>query len=125
LDKAVAEFRLAVEHSDNSSLARAHLAYGLARQGDKAGATEILNSLLKLRQKRYFSPYWVALIQTALNSEALKWLEIAREERCSWFVFAREDPKFAVLHSDPRFRQLAEAAKSSSSSRQPWHSPLA
>lgn len=121
LDKAVAEFRLAAEHSDNSSLAKAHLAYGLARHGDRAGATEILNSLLKLRQKRYFSPYWVAVIHAALDSEALKWLEIAREERCSWFVFAREDPKFAVLHSDPRFRQLAEAAKFSGSAQQLLH----
>ena len=43
---AVAEFRLALEYSDDSSLAKAHVAYGLARLGDRAGATEILNTLL-------------------------------------------------------------------------------
>ncbi|MBZ5679615.1 MAG: winged helix-turn-helix domain-containing protein [Acidobacteriia bacterium] len=110
LDETVAEFRLAVEHSDNSFLAKAHLAYGLAKRGDKAGAGDILNSLLKLRQRHYFSPYWIAVVYTALNefSDALKWLAIATEERCSWIVFAREDPKFSALHSDPRFRHIVD-----------------
>jgi DNA-binding winged helix-turn-helix (wHTH) protein/tetratricopeptide (TPR) repeat protein len=108
MEEAVAEFRLALEYSDNCSLAKAHLAYGLARMGDKAGATEILHALLKLRQKHYFSPYWIAVIYVALNQtcDALKWLEIAAKERCSWIVFAREDPKLSVLHSDPHFHRV-------------------
>ena len=111
MDKAVAEFRRAVEHSDNSSLAKAHLAYGLARKGDRAGANEIVTALLKLRLKRYFSPYWIAVIHAALDLEVLEWLEKAREERCSWLVFAQEDPKFADLRSDIRFRQLVAPAR--------------
>lgn len=105
MQTAVAEFRLAMEYSDNSALASAHLAFGLARMGDRAGATKILNALLKLRNDRYFSPYWLAVIYVALNNptEALTWLENAARERCSWIVFAREDPKLDVLHSDPRF----------------------
>jgi tetratricopeptide (TPR) repeat protein len=108
MQAAVAEFRLALEYSDNSALAEAHLAFGLARMGDQAGATKILNKLLKLRHERYFSPYWIAVIYVALNelSEALKWLEIAAKERCGWIVFAREDPKLDVLHSDTRFRRV-------------------
>jgi DNA-binding winged helix-turn-helix (wHTH) protein/tetratricopeptide (TPR) repeat protein len=111
VEEAVAEFRVAVLHSENSALAKAHLAFGLARQGDKLGAAEILKSLAKLRQKHYFSPYWMAVISTALDdrSEALNWLEIASEERCSWIVFAREDPKFDSLHSDARFRRVVDA----------------
>ncbi len=102
IGEAVAEFQAAVEHSDSSSLTRAHLAYGLARQGDREQAFEILGSLLSLRQRRYFSPYWIALIHVALNEseKALKWLNTAQSERCSWFVFAREDPKFSALRSD-------------------------
>jgi len=108
MEEAVTEFRLAVEYSDDSSLAKAHLAYGLARSGDRTGATEILNTLLKLRQGHYFSPYWIAVIFVALNepTQTLKWLEIAVKERCSWIVFAREDPKFAVLHADPGFLRV-------------------
>ena len=118
---AVAEFQIAVERSENSSLAKAHLAYGLARRGDRAGATELLDTLLKLRQKRYFSPYWIAVIQVALDSDPLKWLEIAQDERCSWFVFAHEDPKFAVLHSDARFRHLVEKGRFSTSAQRPLY----
>lgn len=116
-DEAVAEFSIAVEHSDNSALTRAHLAYGLARRGDKARAAEILHSLLSLRQRRYFSPYWIAVIYIALNDrpEALEWLETAKAEHCSWFVFAHEDPKFAVLRSDVRFQRLMEGGGIASS----------
>jgi len=66
-----------------------------------------------LRRKHYFSPYWIAVIHTALNDplEALKWLETANAEHCSWFVFAHEDPKFAVLRSDARFQRLLEAGR--------------
>jgi serine/threonine-protein kinase len=112
-DEAIAEFSIAVEHSDHSSLTRAHLAYGLACRGDQGGAAEILDSLLLLRRKHYFSPYWFAVIHTALNepSEALRWLETANAEHCSWFVFAHEDPKFAVLRSDARFQRLLEAGR--------------
>jgi len=112
-DEAIAEFTLAVEHSDNSALTRAHLAYGLARRGDKAGAAEILDSLLSLRRKHYFSAYWIAVIHTALNDrlEALKWLETAKAEHCSWFVLAHEDPKFAVLRSDAQFQRLMEEGR--------------
>ena len=113
IDDAVTEFSTAVDRSDHSSLTQAHLAYGLARRGDKGGATEILDSLLSLRRKHYFSPYWIAVIHTALDDrmEALNWLETAKTEHCSWFVFAHEDPKFAILHSDVRFQRLMEAAK--------------
>jgi tetratricopeptide (TPR) repeat protein len=108
MDAAVAEFRLALEYSDNSALAKAHVAYGLARMGDKAGAREMLKALLKLRREQYFSPYWIAVIYVALDepSEALNWLETAAKERCGWIVFAREDPKLAVLRSDPCFHRV-------------------
>jgi hypothetical protein len=91
--EAVAEFRVAVEHSDHSSLTRSHLAYGLACQGDKAGAVEILDSLLLLRRKHYFSPYRIAVIHAGLDnrSEALNWLETANEEQC------REASSYSVM----------------------------
>jgi len=111
VEDAVAEFRVAIEHSENSALAKAHLAFGFAMLGDKSSASEVLKSLLKLRQKHYFSPYWIAVVCAGLNDrhEALKWLETAAEERCSWIVFAREDPKFDSLHSDAQFQRVVSA----------------
>ena len=110
-EQAVAEFRSAVEYSENGGMAKALLAYGLASHGDKAAAIEILDSLLRLRLRRYFSPYWIAMIYASLHdrSEAFRWLETAAEERCSWVVFVREDPKFASLRSDSRFQSIVDA----------------
>jgi tetratricopeptide (TPR) repeat protein len=107
-EEAVAQFRAAVERSRNSALARAHLACGLARRGDRTSAIEVLDSLLKLRDKRYFSPYWIASIQVELNecSKTLQWLETALQERCGWLVFVGHDPRFRMLRTDPRFQQV-------------------
>jgi len=113
--EAVVEFRIATERSDNSALARAHLAYGLARTGDKAGSRDILDSLLKLKRKKYFSSYWLAVVCMGLGeqSEALKWLENAQSEHCCWLVFAGEDPKFAALRLEREFQEIMEKSKSS------------
>jgi tetratricopeptide (TPR) repeat protein len=105
---ALPEFRAAVEHSENSSLARAHLAYGLERSGERTEAGQILDSLLKLRQKKYFSPYWLAVLYAGLDDrdEALKWLTAARAEHCCWLLFARQDPKFASLRALQPFQEI-------------------
>ena len=108
MDESLAEFRLAVEQSGHGAMAKALLAYGLGRAGDNAAATEILTSLLRLRQRRYFSPYWLAAILVALgrHREAIQWLEVAAEERSSWVVCAREDPKLASLRYDKEFSRI-------------------
>jgi DNA-binding winged helix-turn-helix (wHTH) protein/tetratricopeptide (TPR) repeat protein len=107
---ALPEFRIAVEHSENSSLARAHLAYGLARSGKKTEAGPILDALLKQRQKKYFSPYWLAVVYAGLGDrdEALKWLTTAGTEHCCWLLFARQDPKFACLRGLALFQQITD-----------------
>ncbi|MGD0976164.1 MAG: hypothetical protein ABR866_18935 [Candidatus Korobacteraceae bacterium] len=111
-EEAVAEFRLAVKQSNQSSLARAHLAYGLAQSSDRAGASEILDGLIKVRKRHFFSAYWIATIYVALNEPAsvLQWLDLAAEDRCSRIVFLREDVNFAAMRSDPRFRNLLDRA---------------
>jgi len=111
-EEAVAEFRLAVKQSNQSSLARAHLAYGLAQSSDRAGASEILVGLIKVRKRHFFSAYWIATIYVALNEPAsvLQWLDLAAKDRCSWIVFLREDINFAAMRSDPSFRNLLDRA---------------
>ena len=111
IEEALVEFRLAVDYSGHGAMAKALLAFGLARSGDQEGALELLNSLLRLRQRRYFSPYWISVVLAALGrrAEALRWLEIANEERSPWIVFLREDPKLACLQSDRNFQRILES----------------
>jgi tetratricopeptide (TPR) repeat protein len=109
LEQAIPGLRSATERSAGSALAKAYLACGLAKAGDRPGAEEILQVLLKLRKRRYFSSYWIAAIHACMDnhSVALEWLKTAVEERCSWMVFAGADPHFAILRNDPWFRQTA------------------
>ena len=65
--------------------------------------------------KALLQPHWIAVLYMALHApaEALKWLEIATEERCSWILFAPEDPKFADFRSEIRFQHVVDATNPS------------
>ena len=40
------------------------------------------------------------------KNRAMEWLEKSYEDRSSWLVWIKVDPRFDVLHADPRFRDL-------------------
>ena len=41
------------------------------------------------------------------KDEAFRWLEAGYKARFSWMPFVQSNPRFAPLHSDPRFQDLA------------------
>jgi len=79
-----------------------------ALSGAKNEARSIARELLQRSKKEYVSDYWVATIYAALgdNDQAFKLLESAYTERSQWLVQLKVDPRFANLHSDPRFQDL-------------------
>ena len=91
------ELRRAVELSGNSAYMRAHLAFGLALSGDRAGALAIQGELGAEGRGRYVSPYHLALIAAGLGDRAaaLKWLERAFDDRSGWMVFLPVEPELA------------------------------
>jgi eukaryotic-like serine/threonine-protein kinase len=60
------------------------------------------------RQKRYISPFSVALIyaQMGAKTEALSWLEKTYEERNYRLLFIKIDARLDTLRSEPRFSEL-------------------
>jgi len=64
-----------------------------------------------LAKQRYVSPYYTAVIYAGLGdkSEALAWLEKARDERFNWIPFIQVDPVFDDLKSDPKFAALRQS----------------
>jgi adenylate cyclase len=106
--KALAEIRLAVDSSGGSTISRAVLAHALASAGKKAEADEILAELLERARAEYLPSYWIALVFTGLGDvdQAMAWLERAYEERSSWLVWIKVEPRFDGLRSDPRFASL-------------------
>ncbi len=92
----------------DSPQAIASLGYAYARSSKIDEATQLLNELINLSQKKYVSSYHVAAIYTGLNKkeQALVWLEKAVEERSTSLVILKVDPMFDSLHADPRFKEI-------------------
>ena len=105
--EAIAEFEKAVELSDGKVVPLAHLAHVYALSGRRAEAEKVLSEL-RPNNEGYYPSYMAALICAALGhkEDALKWLQKAYEERSPQMAGLNQDPDFAPLRSDSRFKEL-------------------
>ncbi len=107
-DEAIAAFQNAVEVSGGRTHALAGLAYAYGVAGKRRQAEKILADLKERAKKSYVSAYEIAAIHTALGDkeQAFAWLDKAYQERSSWLIHLRWEPRFQPLRSDPRFQEL-------------------
>lgn len=94
---------------DHVPILTAMLAHTHAISGDRKRALELLDALLAERQRRYISPYDIAVVYAGLGdtASAIAQLEAALEERSAWMVFLNVDPRLDPLRTEPRFKELA------------------
>jgi TolB-like protein/Tfp pilus assembly protein PilF len=107
--QAIAAFRRAVAISRRSSARYlAGLGHACAVAGRRTEALGLLKELKRLARTGYVSSYAFALLFAGLGDkqQALSFLTKARRERSSAIPFLRVEPRFRVLHSDPRFKRL-------------------
>lgn len=112
LDKAADQFRTAIRMYPDFGKFKAHLAFVLARSGDKQQARKLLEELMKSNNIVSFD---VGLVMAGLGEpeKAIDWLEKAYQERSREMVHLRvlatsnvyEHP-FYFLRSNPRFKEL-------------------
>ena len=112
LDLAVDQFRTAIGLYPSFGKFKAHLAFVLARSGDKQEARKVLDELLRSRNIVSFD---VGLVMAGLGEEeqAIDWLEKAYQERSIEMIYLRvlatpgayERP-FYFLRNNPRFKEL-------------------
>jgi TolB-like protein/DNA-binding winged helix-turn-helix (wHTH) protein/Tfp pilus assembly protein PilF len=111
-DRAVTEFKRAVEiepkDSPISTFLFAGLAQAYALAGMKSDAEQALRTLLEKSKHSYVSPFDIALIYTALGNKdtAFDWLRKAVDERSTFLVYSKWEPRLDPLRSDPRFKQV-------------------
>ncbi len=111
-DRAVTEFKKAVEvepkDSPISTFLFAGLAQAYALAGMKSDAEQALRTLLEKSKHSYVSPFDIALIYTALGNKdtAFDWLRKAVDERSTFLVYSKWEPRLDPLRSDPRFKQV-------------------
>lgn len=84
---------------------RAHI---LARSGKKNQAQHILEKYLKNIEQDPQIFYGVAGVYAGLGDkeQTIKWLEKAYEVRHELLIYLKADPRFDLLHTDPRYHDL-------------------
>ena len=84
------------------------LGYTLAASGKQQEARAILERLRNLAETRYVSPYFFAMVHTALGEHdaAFEWLEKAIQKRDEWLLWVGVEPKLDPLRSDARFKAV-------------------
>jgi TolB-like protein/Tfp pilus assembly protein PilF len=107
-DEAIAELQKSVVGWGNAVFPTAALGHAYASAGKTREAREVLDRLLARSKKEYVSPYEIAAIYAGLGDRdrAFEWLQKAYEERASFLVHFRMDPRIRSLQSDPRFQDL-------------------
>src|SRR5262249_18358022 len=105
--EAIAEFEKAQLVDDNPEFLGG-IGYVYALSGREADAQKALDQLEKLSKQRHVSPCLMVFIHAGLGrtDSALEWMEKAFDERSAWLVYAKVDPKYDNLRSDPRFSDL-------------------
>ncbi len=111
--EAVAAFEKSLELSQDSVSAMSGLGHAFALSGKRTEALKVIKELEDLSKKNYVSPYHTAVIYVGLGdtTQALAWLEKARDERFNWMPFLQVNPLFDNLRSDPQFIALAQSIK--------------
>jgi len=111
--EAIAEFQKALELSGGAVVYKALLAQAYALSGRREDAERRLRELMQLSRERYISSTLIAAIYLDLGErdQAFRWLDKAYEERSDLLTYAKVDPTFDALHSDPRWARLLERLK--------------
>ena len=108
--KATAELELAVRLSGRNPGMLSSLGHAQAVGGSRRRAEQTLKQLLTLSEKRYVPAYDLAVLYTGLGNkaEALRSLEKAFAERCSWLVTLPLEPRLASLRNCAELKSLSE-----------------
>jgi serine/threonine protein kinase/Tfp pilus assembly protein PilF len=107
-EKAIAEIQTAIDlHGEYSPFA-ASLAHVYALAGKIKEAREILDNLKKQEKQIYVSPFYIAIIYSALDekNQAFEWLEKAFDEKDCPIIYIKVEFMLDPLRSDPRFKAL-------------------
>jgi DNA-binding winged helix-turn-helix (wHTH) protein/TolB-like protein len=105
---AIASLEKAAIVSGRAPFMLAALGCGYGMAGRKADAREVLHELNKLAEKRYVSPFDVAMVYSGLGEKehAFEWLERSYRERAPRLTRLKAGPWFAPIASEPRFAEL-------------------
>jgi eukaryotic-like serine/threonine-protein kinase len=105
---AIGEFEKAVSLSKQSTEALGALGHAYAVSHKRGEAQKIIADLKETSSLKYVDSYSIAIIYAGLGEkdQALAWLERGYEERSYFSLYAKVDPVFDGIRSDPIFASL-------------------
>jgi DNA-binding winged helix-turn-helix (wHTH) protein/TolB-like protein len=113
-EAAIAEFSEAVRISSDARrpVMEAALGHAYAVAGKRTEAQRALDGLKRDSQRRFVSPYGIALVYAGLGDkeQAFAWLNRAYDERDNWLNYLKMEPRLDPLRSDARFTELLRRA---------------
>ncbi len=106
-EEALAEAEKAADLAGGSQPYAGHLAYALAKNGDRERAQKIVNEMLEQAKTKYVGTYYLGLIYASMGEPdlAMQALEKAYAER-NVRLLEIFDPAFDGMRSDVRFQDL-------------------
>lgn len=106
-EEALSYFEKARQVEDTPEL-KAFEARTQALTGNKEQAKATIEELKVIAQKRYVSPFYLAVIYVGLGEkdEAFVWLEKAYQDKSWWMATLRSNPQLDNLRADSRFQDL-------------------
>ena len=106
--EAIAELQKTAPNAAWSPVMRGALGYANAVAGDRREALNIAEDLETEAKNQYVSAFDIALIYLGLGdkAQAISWLERAYQERSSYLIYLKVDPRFDGLRTEPRFQEL-------------------
>jgi TolB-like protein/Tfp pilus assembly protein PilF len=105
---AIAELRQSLSASGGGPHYVSALGHAYAISGQKRMAEQSLARLTEQSKQRYVAPYDMAEIYIGLaeKEQALKYLEMAYQDRSCWMTWLRVDPRFDPIRGDPQYQDL-------------------
>jgi DNA-binding winged helix-turn-helix (wHTH) protein/TolB-like protein/Tfp pilus assembly protein PilF len=111
--EAVTEFQKGLQLSGGAVVYQALLGEAEALAGQREAASPTLSDLEKLARRRYVSSFAIATVCLGLGDkdQTFRWLDKAFGERADSLAYAKVDPQYDSLRSDPRWTALLQRLK--------------
>src|SRR5262249_11958201 len=106
--EAIAELRQALSGSRGAPRYVSALGHAYAISGQRRMAEESLARLKEQAKQRYVAPFDMAVIHIGLEEkeQALKYLDVAFEDRSFYLCWLTTDARFDRIRDDPRYHDL-------------------
>jgi len=108
--ESIAEMKKALSLAEDNVETLASLAHVYSSTGNTTEAQRILGKLTELSKQKYVNPYFLAVVHSGLGhkEQTIQSLEKAVEDRSVMLLWLKIEPRFDLVHSDPRFQDLLQ-----------------